>query len=100
MYRVIILPLAKKDILEAAKWYNIKKEGLGKQFTKEVRYSVKYIRKEPKSVAIRYNNIKCAPLKRFPFMIHYYIEESNKSIVIIAVFHTSINPSTWNKRLK
>ena len=98
MYRVIILPLAKKDILEAAKWYNIKKEGFGKQFTKEVHYSVKYIRKEPKSVAVRYNNIRCAPLKRFPFMIHYSIDAKNKTVIISAVFHTSLSPNKWDKR--
>jgi hypothetical protein len=37
MYKSIILPLAKEDIREAAKWYNKKSQGLGKRLTAEVR---------------------------------------------------------------
>jgi hypothetical protein len=37
MYKSIILPLAKEDIREAAKWYNKRQIGLGKRFTAEVR---------------------------------------------------------------
>jgi len=40
MYKTIILPLAKEDILEAAKWYNKQQEGPGKRFTAEVREKV------------------------------------------------------------
>jgi hypothetical protein len=32
MFKSIILPLAKEDIREAAKWYNKQQEGLGKRF--------------------------------------------------------------------
>ena len=34
MYKAVILPLAKLDIKEAAKWYNDKQSGLGKRFTR------------------------------------------------------------------
>jgi hypothetical protein len=37
MYKTVILPLAKEDIQEAAKWYNKRQNGLGKRFTTEVR---------------------------------------------------------------
>jgi len=36
MYKTVILPLAKEDIRESAKWYNKQSEGLGKKFTTEV----------------------------------------------------------------
>jgi hypothetical protein len=36
MYSVIMLPLAKQDIKEAALWYNKKQKGLGKRFTLSV----------------------------------------------------------------
>jgi len=32
MYKVLILPLAKIDVKEAADWYNSRQEGLGKKF--------------------------------------------------------------------
>ncbi len=41
MYKPIILPLAKQDIKEAAKWYNDRKPGLGKRFTQHARQKSK-----------------------------------------------------------
>ncbi len=37
MYKLIILPPAKEDIQEAAKWYETKRTGLGKKFTAGIR---------------------------------------------------------------
>jgi len=31
----------------------------------------------------------------FPFMAHYNVDESNKTIIIAAVLHTSRNPEIW-----
>lgn len=96
-YRAIILPLAKLDILEAVTWYNSKQKGLGK-LTQEVRSKVSFIRKSPKATTVRYDDTRCVVLDVFPFMIHYTIDESNKLIIIAAVFHTSLNPERWKNR--
>ncbi len=37
MYKAVLLPPAKQDILEAFNWYNSKQHGLGKRFTNIVR---------------------------------------------------------------
>ena len=39
----IISELAVQDIKEATLWYNSKKNGLGKEFTAEIRKTVNYI---------------------------------------------------------
>lgn len=98
MYKSIILPLAKEDIREAALWYNKKSKGLGKRFTSEVREKVRFIKQNPKAFNIRYDNVRTAVLNVFPFMIHYAIDETNITIVVSAVFHTSRNPKIWDKR--
>jgi len=41
MYKSVTLPLAKEDILDAARWYNKQSQGLGRRFTEEVRDSVR-----------------------------------------------------------
>ncbi len=53
MFKVVILPLAKQDILEAATWYNSKQNDLGKRFTTEIRSKVLYIRENPKASRTR-----------------------------------------------
>ncbi len=98
MYKAIILPLAKDDIKEAAFWYNKQQAGLGKCFTAEVREKVHFIRQNPNAVNIRYNTVRTAVLDVFPFMVHYIIDENNKTIIVSAVLHTSRNPDMWKKR--
>lgn len=98
MYDVIILQPAKFDISEAAIWYNSKQKGLGRRFLNEVRNKVIFIRENPLATEIRYDETRCAVLKVFPFMIHYIIDEENKTIVVAAVFHTSLNPEKWQGR--
>jgi plasmid stabilization system protein ParE len=98
MYKSIILPLAKEDIWEAAKWYNKQQIGLGKRFTVEVREKVHFIRQNPKTSNIRYDGVRTAVLNVFPFMVHFTIDEKNKTIIVSAVLHTSRNPELWKNR--
>jgi plasmid stabilization system protein ParE len=99
MFKVIILPLAKKDIKEAADWYNAKQKGIGKRFTSQIRQKVDLLKQEPHSSAIRYDNVRTAVLDVFPFMLHYTINEQKKLLVISAILHTSRNPDIWNSAL-
>lgn len=98
MYSTIILSLAKTDIQEAAKWYNKRQEGLGKRFTEEVREKVHSIRQNPQASTVRYDGVRTAVLNVFPFLVHFTIDESNKTIIVSAVLHTSRDPKLWKSR--
>lgn len=98
MYNSIILPLAKKDIRDSAHWYENKQQGLGKRFTAIIRDRVHLIQQKPESFNVKYDNVRTAVLTDFPFMIHYWIDESRKVIIISAVLHTSRNPKIWKTR--
>ena len=98
MYTSSILPLAKQDIRDAAKWYNLQKPGLGKIFIKHVRQKIGFIKKHPYAVAIRYDDVRTAIVDLFPYMIHFTIEDDKKRIVISAVLSTHRDPDLWKKR--
>ncbi len=98
MYKSTILPHAKEDIREAARWYNKQQDGLGKRFTAEVRDKVHYIKHNPNASNIRYNGVRTAVLTIFPFMVHYIIDENIETIIITAVLHTSRNIELWKNR--
>jgi plasmid stabilization system protein ParE len=100
MYKVIILPLAKQDIKEAALWYNNKQKGLGKRFTLQIRQKINLVKQEPFATAVRFDDVRTAVLDVFPFMVHYTIDKSKKLIAISAVLHTSRNPGLWKKKRK
>ena len=90
-------PQAKIDIQEQIHFYNDKQVGLGKRFHNDVKTTFKSILKNP-FYQIRYNNVRCLPLKKIPAMVHYTLDENKKQITIRAVFHTSQAPQRWIKR--
>lgn len=98
MYEVIILPLAKQDIKEAAQWYNERLPGLGRRFTQHVRQKANFIRQNPKATAIRYDNVRTAVLDVFPYMVHFILDEENQLIIVSAVLSTHQNTDRWKKR--
>ena len=96
MHKIIILPLAKAEIKEAALWYNKQQSGLGKRFINELRTKVADIKTNPLAYSIRYKDVRTAIIDKFPFMIHFIIE--NKNILVTAILHTSLNPDKWTVR--
>ncbi len=98
MYKSIILPLAKEDIREAVEWYNKRQNGLGKRFASEVREKVHFISINPVASNVRYNEIRVSVLNVFPFMVHFTIDEKSKTLIVLAVLHTSRNPELWKSR--
>ncbi len=90
MYKVKILPAAKQDIREAAKWYNEQQPGLGLRFTSYVRHKIHSITANPLAFSVKYSDIRAVVLDVFPYMVHFEVE-GNK-IIISAVLHTSRKP--------
>jgi len=97
-YSSITTEAAQQDIEESFKWYNNQKKGLGNQFINRIRAKVARLKQNPFIFQIRYSQIRTAIIDQFPFLIHYYIDEIQKQIVVIAVLHTSKNPEIWNER--
>ncbi|HZL08736.1 MAG TPA: type II toxin-antitoxin system RelE/ParE family toxin [Prolixibacteraceae bacterium] len=98
MYRILILPFARKDIRDSVLWYEKQQQGLGRKFASQVRDKVHFIQQNPESFNVKYGNLRTAVLTTFPYLIHYFIDESEKLVIISAVLHTSRNPTTWQKR--
>lgn len=96
-FRIVIDEDVRTDIQESIDWYNEQKQGLGKQFFTQVNTTINRLKSNP-FFQIRYDNVRCLPIERFPFMLHFTVDESQKSVVIHAVFHTSRDPENWHTR--
>jgi hypothetical protein len=94
VFKIKIETEAYDDIQEGIVWYNQQKAGLGIKFHKEVKEFLEVLKTNP-FFQIRYKNTRCLPLKKFPFMIHFTIDEENSIVTIRAIFHTSQNPKIW-----
>lgn len=97
-YKVQLLPDARLDIKESMEWYNEQKAGLGRLFYYSVKSRLAYISKNPLHYQISYRKVRNAIVHKFPYQIHYQVEEERRSIIVIAVTHTSRDPRVWKSR--
>ncbi len=97
-YELIIAEEVEFDIVDAVDWYNKQVLGLGFDFLEAVYAAYVLIQDAPNHFQIRYDNIRICFLKRFPYGIHYTVE--NKTIKVLMVIHASRSPKLWNKRSK
>ena len=97
-YKVKIAPEALKDIQEITEWYNEQQTRLGKRFQNAAAKQINSLSKNPQIFTVRYKVIRCALIKKFPYMIHFYIEDETNMVEILAVISTSRNPKIWLKK--
>ena len=86
------------DLQENIDWYNKKQSALGSRFYKAVKDQTIRIKKNPFSAAIRYDDIRCAKVKGFPYLVHYKIFQDLNIIKVVAVLSTHCNPLIWEER--
>lgn len=93
-FKIKIEPEALDDIQQGINWYKNQKTGLGRRFHQEVNSLFNRLKTNP-YFQIRYDNVRCLPLKTFPFMVHFTVDEQEKLIIIRAVFNTYRNPKKF-----
>jgi len=98
LYNLKIDQEALLDIQEIIEWYNGQAQGIGVSFLKQITSQINSLKKTPFIYSNRYADVRCMIIKKFPFMVHYKIDSSQKTIIIFAVFHTSRNPKIWEER--
>jgi plasmid stabilization system protein ParE len=91
-YTSILSNRTQKEILQAWEWYEERQQGLGDRFIAEVIARIRKIEQTPERFPTRYKSYKESPVPVFPFLIIYRINKRKKSIRIVSVFHTSLNP--------
>jgi len=91
VFKIIILPLAEKEIDESIEFYESRSKGLGKQFLLYLKSYLKVLKTNPQLFEIKKQPcFRELTLVKFPFVIIYEI--SGNEIIIHSVFHTSRNP--------
>ena len=91
-YKIVFSPKAITDIEEAISYYNQQLLGLGNKFISELKVIYKAIDRNPFFAALKYDNVRCAVLKKFPFAVHFTIDEERRIVTIAAVFNTWKEP--------
>jgi toxin ParE1/3/4 len=96
-FKIKIEPEALEDIQQSIDWYNEQQAGLGIKFFAAVKKGFKSLMINP-FFQIRYDNVRCLPLKKYPFMVHFTVNEAEKLVVVRAIFNTSLSSDYWKSR--
>lgn len=86
------------DIEQAVDWYNGKQKGLGDRFFNNVKKQMAKLSTSALHFAIKYDDIRCMCIEKFPYMVHYRLNEQTQTVKVEALFHTSRNPKVWDER--
>ena len=99
-YKLQIDADALQDIQKATDWYNEQLQGLESRFQKQIKLQIDSLKKDATLYAIRYADVRCMVIKKFPFMVHFTLNTELFLVEVFAVIHTSRDPKIWEGRRK
>jgi plasmid stabilization system protein ParE len=98
-YKVKIEPDALADIQDITNWYNEAGKELGKRFQNTAVKQINSLNQNPHIYAIRYNEIRCMVVNKFPYLVHFYINDECNTVEVLAVISTDRNPKIWEEKI-
>lgn len=97
-YKVFVLDLAKEDFEAGKKYYQqIPVKGLSNRFRNAVKSKLIKISKHPAAYSVRYKNVRIAYTEKFPYAIHFFLE--NDAIFITAIIFDKRDPQITISRV-
>jgi hypothetical protein len=97
-YTISQLPEVEHEIIEAALWYEMQKDGLGDELFHFIDEKISEVKNNPLQFEVAFKNCRRAIIKKFPYSIFYIPDE--RKIIIVAIIHQSRNPDILKKRIK
>ena len=94
--KVIFLPEAKEEFLDAIAYYEEAIGGLGQRFKEETDRCILRIAEHPELYRLRHGGYRRINLRVFPFHIPFITRGS--TLWILAVAHSSRKPEYWIRR--
>jgi plasmid stabilization system protein ParE len=101
--RVIVLDDAEDELIEAQRWYEKQRTGLGEEFRIAIEEAVARLLKTP-SLGLpiidfpESYGVRRVLVKRFPYAIVFF--EQSDELWIVAFAHHHRRPGYWRERLK
>ena len=94
--KLIINPLAEEDLRDAKAWLDSQRQGLGRELLDEIGLVFERIVRLPMVHAIQFRGLRIALVRRFQYAIVYRLDD--EQVTVVAVYHTSRHPRTWQGR--
>ena len=94
--KLILRSAAKADVAEAVRWYEGQRRGLGQELRVELRACLALVEENPFLHAALLEEVRRAPLRRFPYGVYYFVQAS--TVEVLAILHNAREPAVWQSR--
>src|ERR1022692_1948602 len=81
------LPEVHDEVVEAYRWHENEREGLGNEFLSAIRAALDGIQENPEIYAVLYRKIRACPVRRFHYIIYFRILSERISVIAIQHAH-------------
>ena len=95
---LVVRPLARADIREAARWYDGRSPGLGDRFLASVDAALRAAREGPERSRQVYREVRRVPVPDFPYAL--YVVLRGERLHVLACTHGRRHPSRWQGRAR
>ena len=96
MAKILFTQAARADLVGAMRWYDAHAPHVVPQFREALRAALIRIAENPKQFPAAIKSTRRALLRRFPYSLVF--RETHDVVYVVAVFHTSRDPSIWKGR--
>jgi plasmid stabilization system protein ParE len=101
--RVEFAPEVPDELADAARWYESRRSGLGKEFLDEIATTLPLIASRPRSFPALQDvderlDIRRALLPRFPYAVVFLLRD--EELRVLAVAHAKRRPGYWLHRVR
>ena len=95
-FTIRVLASAEADLDEAFEYYSDINPKLGQRFIKLVNASLNDLKKNP-HYQIRYDNFRMKIVKKFPYIIHYILDENRQIVFVYGIRNSHQNTDKYPK---
>ena len=95
-YVLGVLQAADAEAVEACRWYNEQRPGLGAEFTLSLEATFEAIRRGPFLYPQVRGSFRRVVMRRFPYNVFYVVR--GERIYVVSISHGSRHPRTWQER--
>jgi plasmid stabilization system protein ParE len=95
---VFVRPVAEQDLLEAQRWYDGQRSGLGAEFRQAVDLVLQKLGESPLIHPVAYRGIRRAAVRRFPYLVYYSVRADR--IEVIGCLHSRRDPKLLRMRAR
>jgi toxin ParE1/3/4 len=94
--RIVLSPEAEADALDAFRFYEARRDGLGERFRDHLGLALARLQLKPEEAPVVYRNLRRKLVRRFPFMVLYQLLP--RILYVVATMHAKQDPATWKRR--